>query len=152
MATHAHISPSPPKITANQSVWVLLTLSFIFVVSHFAVHYLKSLRARRGLPYPPGPKPLPIIGNAANVPTTMMGQRFKEMTDKYGEQSPSVSFLILASFMSLVLLRRKLGDIVYLDALGQPMIILGSHEAALELLDKRSANYSDRQDSPMREL
>ncbi|KAI1790074.1 cytochrome P450 [Ganoderma leucocontextum] len=57
----------------------------------------------------------------------MMAQRFKEMTDTYG-------------------------DVVYLDALGQPMIILGSHEAASELLDKRSANYSDRQPSVMREL
>ncbi|KAI1790108.1 cytochrome P450 [Ganoderma leucocontextum] len=57
----------------------------------------------------------------------MMGQRFKEMTDKYG-------------------------NVVYLNALGQPMIILGSHEVASELLDKRSANYSDRHPSPMREL
>lgn len=30
------------------------------------------------------------------------------------------------------------------------MIILGSHEAASELLDKRSANYSDRIPSIMR--
>ncbi|TBU23430.1 cytochrome P450 [Dichomitus squalens] len=57
----------------------------------------------------------------------MMGQRFKEMNDKYG-------------------------DVVYLYAFGQPMIIIGSHEAASELLDKRSANYSDRQPSAMREL
>ena len=59
---------------------------------------------------------------------------------------------ILVSVESPVFVRRKPGDIVYLDALGQPMIILGTHEAALELLDKRSANYSDRQNSAMREL
>ena len=38
---------------------------------------------------------------------------------------------------------------MYLDALGQPMIVLGSHEAALDLLEKRSSNYSDRTPSPM---
>ena len=45
-----------------------------------------------------------------------------------------------------------LGDVVYLDACGQPMIILGTHEDAMELLDKRAANYSDRKFSSMAEL
>ena len=39
---------------------------------------------------------------------------------------------------------------MYLDAFGQPMIVIGSHEAACELLDKRSANNSDRVPSVMR--
>ncbi|TBU23431.1 O-methylsterigmatocystin oxidoreductase [Dichomitus squalens] len=38
----------------------------------------------------------------------------------------------------------RAGDIVYLDALGTPMIILGSHEASIDLLEKRSSIYSDR--------
>ena len=41
---------------------------------------------------------------------------------------------------------------MYLDVLGQPMIVLGSHEAAADLLEKRSANYSDRQTFVMGEL
>ena len=41
------------------------------------------------------------------------------------------------------------GDVIHLDVFGQPMIILGSHEAAIDLLEKRSANYSDRSPSPM---
>ena len=36
------------------------------------------------------------------------------------------------------------GDVLYLSVLGNRMIILGSYEAASELLDKRSYNYSDR--------
>jgi cytochrome P450 len=36
------------------------------------------------------------------------------------------------------------GDITYLNALGQEMIILNSTKAAVEILEKRSANYSDR--------
>ena len=49
-------------------------------------------------------------------------------------------------------LNSSLGDIVYLNICKQPMIVLGSHEAATELLDKRSAIYSDRPLSPMVEL
>ena len=45
-----------------------------------------------------------------------------------------------------------LGDISYLDALGQPMIIVNSHEIASDLMDKRSANYSDRMPSVMGEM
>ncbi len=41
-------------------------------------------------------------------------------------------------------LDRRLGDMVYMNTFGQPMIVLGTHEAAMDLLEKRSANYSDR--------
>ena len=41
---------------------------------------------------------------------------------------------------------------MYLDAFGQPMIILGTHEAAIELLDRRASNYSNRKFSSMAEL
>lgn len=44
------------------------------------------------------------------------------------------------------------GDVVYLDVLGQPMVVLGSYKVARELLDKRSANYSDRPRSIMAQL
>ena len=44
------------------------------------------------------------------------------------------------------------GDVVYLNALGRHMIMLGSHKAAHELLDKRSANYSDRPQSVMAKM
>ena len=44
------------------------------------------------------------------------------------------------------------GSIMYLDALGQPTMVLNTHEVASDLLDKRSANYSDRVPSVMGEL
>lgn len=44
------------------------------------------------------------------------------------------------------------GDVVYLDILGQPMVVVNSFEAALTILESRSANTSDRPQSPMAEL
>ena len=44
------------------------------------------------------------------------------------------------------------GDIVYLTVFGQPILLLGSYRAAHELLEKRSANYSDRPQSMMVKL
>ena len=41
------------------------------------------------------------------------------------------------------------GDIVHLNVLGQHIVILDSVEAVKELLDRRSAIYSDRPHMPM---
>jgi hypothetical protein len=37
-----------------------------------------------------------------------------------------------------------LGDIVYINVAGQPIILLGGYQVANEILDKKSAIYSDR--------
>lgn len=44
------------------------------------------------------------------------------------------------------------GDVVYLHVLGRPMIVLNSVQAAVDLLEKRSSNYSDRPNFPIFEL
>jgi hypothetical protein len=36
------------------------------------------------------------------------------------------------------------GDLIYLDAAGQPVVIINSQRVAAELLDRRAAIYSDR--------
>jgi hypothetical protein len=36
------------------------------------------------------------------------------------------------------------GDVIYLNALGKQVVVLNSAQAAVDLLDKRSSNYSDR--------
>ena len=44
------------------------------------------------------------------------------------------------------------GDLVFLTALGAPILIVSSAEAAFDLMEKRSALYSDRPRSVMLEL
>jgi len=45
-----------------------------------------------------------------------------------------------------------IGDMVYLEALGQPFLLLNSLKRSTDLLDKRSAVYSDRPTLPVFEL
>ena len=45
-----------------------------------------------------------------------------------------------------------IGNLLYLEPLGQPLMIIGSYQVVLDLLEKRSANYSDRPQTPMFEL
>jgi len=73
---------------------------------------------------PPGPKPLPLLGNLFDMPVS----REYETYTQWG---------------------REYGDVVHVSALGQHIIILNSSEAANDLLDQRSAIYSDRPYIPM---
>ena len=45
-----------------------------------------------------------------------------------------------------------LGEVFHMTLFGQSIVVLDSYEAANELLEKRSANYSDRPESTMTKL
>ncbi|CAE6398837.1 unnamed protein product [Rhizoctonia solani] len=83
------------------------------------------LARRPKVRHPPSPKSLPFVGNLFSIPP---GQEYIAFA-KIGEQLES--------------------DIVYLEILGQKILVLNSAEAASDLLDKRSALYSDRPSIPM---
>ncbi|PPR02448.1 hypothetical protein CVT24_001997 [Panaeolus cyanescens] len=68
---------------------------------------------------PPGPKGLPFIGNALDMPTQKEWLKFAQWGEIFG-------------------------DICSVTVLGQPLIILNSAQAAIDMLDKKSAIYSDR--------
>jgi hypothetical protein len=68
---------------------------------------------------PPGPKPLPLIGNLLDMPKEKVWETYHAWNERYGE-------------------------IVYLEALGTKIVILGSASMINELLERRSAIYSDR--------
>ncbi|KAF8891878.1 cytochrome P450 [Infundibulicybe gibba] len=70
-------------------------------------------------PLPPGPKGLPLLGNIRDIPSSRQWLAYTEWAKVYGE-------------------------IVYLEALGKPLVILNTLNAARELLERRSSIYSDR--------
>lgn len=68
-----------------------MLLSLITVVDFFAIFaflYLvlafRSYKARRGLPYPPGPPCWPVIGNLLDVPKLSPWAGYLEMSKKHG--------------------------------------------------------------------
>ncbi|KAI1791791.1 cytochrome P450 [Ganoderma leucocontextum] len=112
------------------SLLTLPALTGILLVASVLL-YLRSLAAwhtrSRHLPLPPGPKPLPIVDNMLDWPKTNQWVTLRDMCAQYG-------------------------DIVHLKVLGQHLVVLGSPEAIFELLEKRSANTSDRQQVPLMTL
>ncbi|KAI9454069.1 cytochrome P450 [Lactarius psammicola] len=106
-----HLSPSCVWQLATTRVGLAVVLGLAVIL---VVRYSKS-------PWrlvPPGPRGLPLIGNAL------------ELQDKVWLFERDC--------------KQKYGDVMYLNALGQPIIVLNSLKAAAELLDRRAAIYSGR--------
>ncbi|KAI0670927.1 cytochrome P450 [Trametes maxima] len=101
---------------------IVLVVAFVLVCSR---RYALNWRRRtRGLPLPPGPRPLPLVGNAFHIPKFKPWQGLRDLCVVYG-------------------------DVVYLSALGKPMLVIGSSHAATQLLEKRSSISSDRPQSAL---
>ncbi|KAJ6494240.1 cytochrome P450 [Mycena sanguinolenta] len=99
-----------------------LVLTFILSVLYLAI---QSYTNRRRKPLPPGPKGLPLIGNLLDVPKSQKWLTFIEMSRKYDS------------------------DIISLNLAGDTVIVLNSLSAVDDLLEHKSAIYSDRPPFPM---
>ncbi|CAE6411293.1 unnamed protein product [Rhizoctonia solani] len=95
------------------------------VVSLPILYYYRHLIWRPNIRLPPSPPSLPFVGNLFSIPSGHEHLAFA----KIAEQLRS--------------------DIFYLEILGHKLLVLNSAEAASEILDKRSALYSDRPPIPM---
>lgn len=100
----------------SQIYLVLISLATILIV-HRSLRYL--LNTSNFVPLPPGPPGLPIIGNLHQNPKSRVWAQWHAWAKQYG-------------------------PVVYLNMLGQPIIILNSARAAQDLLARRGAIYSDR--------
>ncbi|KAI9067057.1 cytochrome P450 [Trametes sanguinea] len=102
----------------------LLSLDLLVIFSCAAVGLLiwARTRSRNRPPHPPGPPGLPIVGNLLDIPSPNAFPWDTYM--EYGKEYDS--------------------DIIRLNALGMNIIVANSIQVATELLDRRSAIYSDR--------
>ncbi|KAF8919622.1 CyP450 monooxygenase [Mucidula mucida] len=101
-------------------VSLLVILPFVAVI----VFMIKSRLIQRKTPYPPGPTPLPILGNLLDIPKGKPWECFAELSKTYG-------------------------DLVYMSAAGINVLVVNSVKGAEDLFDKHSRNYSDRPFIPM---
>ncbi|KAF9524244.1 cytochrome P450 [Crepidotus variabilis] len=91
------------------AAWWLLGL----VLTYYLYHCNRSPQL------PPGPRRLPLLGNAHQLPSETPWVVFGEWAKTYG-------------------------NLIHVDLFGQSIIIINSRKIAFELLDKRSTIYSDR--------
>ncbi|TBU62200.1 cytochrome P450 [Dichomitus squalens] len=90
------------------------------------VHISGIGRARR-LPVPPGPPGLPIIGNVFDLPRSKPWLTYQDWAMKYGK-------------------------LIYMNVLGQSILVINDANAAVELLEKRCSIYSSRPQFRMAQL
>jgi cytochrome P450 len=98
------------------SIQLYLALIGVFAGFTYLIHSLLSQKRRK---LPPGPSPLPIIGNLHQAPQEYPWRVYQEWTKKYG-------------------------PIFSLQYGINTVIMLGTYDAAHDLLDKRSNIYSSR--------
>ncbi|KAF4604252.1 hypothetical protein EYR38_004674 [Pleurotus pulmonarius] len=102
------------SIVMSSTTTTFLLLALVFLISV----YLRRRTVRRP-PLPPGPPAEPLIGHLRIMPSDQEELVFHEWAKTYG-------------------------DVMHLRVLGRDLIILDSVQAATEILEKRSALYSDR--------
>ncbi|KAJ7617822.1 cytochrome P450 [Roridomyces roridus] len=85
----------------------------------FLAAFLRFRQRSSSLALPPGPRKFPFIGHLLRMPKEDSATIFHEWSKVHG-------------------------DVLYLQVLGRNIIILDSYDAAVDLLERRGAIYSDR--------
>ena len=91
----------------------------------------------------PVQKAIPSWAISSTYPPLTSGRNLLNLANsmvRYLSQIPTRFSLLHGRILTSLLV----GEITYLNVLGQKMIVLNSSKAAVDLLDKRSSNYSNR--------
>ncbi|TBU28897.1 cytochrome P450 [Dichomitus squalens] len=103
----------------NYSTVLAFNVVLLLIVASWHIR-----KRHRNAHLPPSPPSDPIIGHYRIFPRSYQAEAFFEWSKIYG-------------------------DIFYLEILGRKIVVVNNYEMANELMDKRSANYSDRPVFPL---
>lgn len=114
----------------SDSAFIIATV-FAFSIGWFTLRQKPNAK-----PLPPGPKPLPIIGNAHQLPAMDDHAGFRKLRKIYG----------ITRIISLALLGIEVhvGDVVHFAVAGQHILMLNSPRTVFELLEKHGGIFSSR--------
>ncbi|KAI1333606.1 putative cytochrome P450 oxidoreductase [Xylariaceae sp. FL0016] len=104
-----------PGLSASQWVLVLVAMAGSLLLLR-AIHRSQKMSMRM----PPGPPGEALLGHLRIIPSEHPEYQYARWGKEYGS------------------------DILSLNVLGRPIIVLNSVEAARDLMDKKGANYADR--------
>jgi hypothetical protein len=109
----------------------------VLVASLTAFLAIRDYQRRQGLPYPPGPRPLPLIGNLMDIPREFSWLTYTQLSKKYG----MIYFTVRVHWR---LTEGMTGDIISFRAFGQVVVVLNSIKVNKDLIENRPDIYSDR--------
>ncbi|KAI9448530.1 cytochrome P450 [Lactarius indigo] len=94
-------------------------LASVILASLFFAVFVRFNGRKSPLPYPPGPRGLPFIGNALDIPPSHPWETFYNWGKKWGA-------------------------LTHLTLFGQHYLVINSFDTAVKMLDAKSTIYSDR--------
>ena len=132
------------KITTSQPIMLRpITLLDVFVVGACVTWLQQTVSSRRRARLlPPGPPRMALIGNVLDMPKSHLWEKAAEWRKEYGmARCLDSNRRLIGNWF--------IGDIIYLENFGSPLVILNSYETTIDLLEKRSIKYSSRSTTPM---
>ncbi|KAJ2922480.1 hypothetical protein H1R20_g14608, partial [Candolleomyces eurysporus] len=100
-------------------------IDFFAILATGALLYAINRRRKPSLPFPPGPKGLPLVGNLFQVPSELEWMKYHEWSAELNT------------------------DILHVQVAGTHILVLDNYDVAMELLENRSSLYSGRPHSVM---
>lgn len=138
-------SPTMPFRTAFYFSPFFTAFAIVISVVFF---YRRRIYSKHRPPLPPGPPGDLLIHHLRVIPTKDHAETYHEWSKIYGVSGDSSQLLTTHERH----LNHVAGDVIFLSALGRSFVVLATEQAAIDLMEKRSAKHSNRPALPMHEL